>query len=149
MRADDLARRVVVDTNIWISAALTKEGAPALLARRVLALGMPVLSEATLAELDDRIWRPKFDAYLSIEMRQRIVHDLSAAALWVEVSEDVAAQTYCRDPGDDKFIHVALCAQAPWLVTGDKDLLETPRIPGLRIISPAGALRLPEFLPED
>ncbi len=54
-----------------------------------------------------------------------------------------------EDSGDETFIHTALCDQVPWLVTGDKDLLELPRIPGLRIISPSSALRLSEFLPED
>lgn len=99
------ARRVVIDTNVWISAALSKTGAPARLVRHVLDHGLPVFSSATFAELEARLWRPKFDRYLSMELRQRILHDLNAAAYWVEIPSGVASQTYCRDADDDKFIH--------------------------------------------
>ena len=133
-------RRVVVDTNVWISAALNANGAPAQLARRVLAECMPVLSEATFAELEARLWRPKFDRYLGMELRQRILHDLDAAAFWVAILPGLAAQRWCRDPDDDHFIRAALAAQAPLLVSGDADLLEVPAIEGLRILTPPQAL---------
>ena len=133
-------RRVVVDTNVWISAALTANGAPAQLARRVLAECMPVLSEATFAELEARLWRPKFDRYLGMELRQRILHDLDAAAFWVAILPGLAAQRWCRDPDDDHFIRAALAAQSPLLVSGDADLLEVPAIEGLRILTPPQAL---------
>ncbi len=148
MRAESggsLARRVVIDTNIWISAALSQQGAPARLVRLVLAHALPVFSPVTFAELEARLWKPKFDRYLSMELRQRILHDLNAAAHWVELPEGLPPQRYCRDADDDKFIQTALIAQAPWLVTGDQDLLEAPVVPGLRILSPAAALRLPQF----
>ena len=133
-------RRVVVDTNVWISASLTANGAPAQLARRVLAECMPVLSEATFAELEARLWRPKFDRYLGMELRQRILHDLDAAAFWVAILPGLAAQRWCRDPDDDHFIRAALAAQAPLLVSGDADLLEVSAIEGLRILTPPQAL---------
>ena len=133
-------RRVVVDTNVWISASLTANGAPAQLARRVLAECMPVLSEATFAELEARLWRPKFDRYLGMDLRQRILHDLDAAAFWVAILPGLAAQRWCRDPDDDHFIRAALAAQAPLLVSGDADLLEVPAIEGLRILTPPQAL---------
>lgn len=139
------ALRVVIDSNIWISAALSREGTPAQLVRYVLANGLPVFSPATFAELETRLWRPKFDRYLSMELRQRILHDLNAVAVWVEISPAVAAQAFCRDIDDDKFIHTALSANAPWLITGDQDLLDAPPIPGLRILSATAALQEPAF----
>ena len=132
--------RVVVDTNVWISAALTRDGAPAQLARRVLAECAPVFSEATFAELQTRLWRPKFDRYLGMELRQRILHDLDAVAFWTAIPPRLAAQQWCRDQDDDHFIRAALAAQAPLLVSGDADLLEVPTIEGLRILAPAQAL---------
>lgn len=140
-----VAQRVVIDTNVWISAALSQQGAPARLVRHVLVHAIPVFSSATFAELEARLWSPKFDRYVSIELRQRILHDLNAAAHWVVIPTQVALQRYCRDADDDKFIQTALAAQAPWLVTGDRDLLEVPPMPGLRILSPAAAVRLPAF----
>ena len=132
--------RVVVDTNVWISAALTREGAPAQLARRVLAECAPAFSEATFVELETRLWRPKFDRYLGMELRQRILHDLTAAAFWTAIPAELAAQQWCRDPDDDHFIRAALAARAPLLVSGDTDLLDVPAIDGLCVLTPAQAL---------
>ncbi len=137
--------RVVIDSNVWISAALSQGGAPARLVRVVLARGLPVFSRDTFAELESRLWKAKFDRYLSMEMRRRILHDLDAAAFWVDVPVEIAAQTYSRDADDDKFIHTALAANADGLVSGDRDLLDLPALPGLTIVTPADALRRPEF----
>jgi uncharacterized protein len=133
-------KRVVLDTNIWLSAAISKSGAPAQVVRRVLQNGVPVFSKATFAEFEARIWKPKFDRYLSLETRRAILHDANAVAHWVDIPADLAATTYSRDPDDDKFIHTALAASAAWLVTGDLDLLviETP-LP-VRILTAGEAL---------
>jgi putative PIN family toxin of toxin-antitoxin system len=143
MKAEPL--RVVIDSNVWISAALAQDGAPARLVRRVLEQGVAAFSPATFAELETRLWKPKFDRYLSMELRRRLLHDIDAAAFWVEVPPAIAAQSHCRDTDDDKFIHTALAAQSPWLVTGDRDLLDMPAISGLRILAPSEAILLPEF----
>lgn len=140
-----VTNRVVVDTNVWISAALSKTGAPAQLVRHVLEVGMPVFSAVTFAELEARLWKPKFDRYLSMEIRRRILHDADAAAHWVNIPAPIAAQRYCRDEDDDKFIHTALAASAPWLVTGDQDLLVIRAELAVRILAPAEALQLANF----
>jgi uncharacterized protein len=138
--AGKVSNRVVIDTNIWLSAAISKSGAPAQVVRRVLQNGVPVFSKATFAELEARIWKPKFDRYLSMDTRRAILHDANAVAHWVDIPADLAAKTYSRDPDDDKFIHTALAASAAWLVTGDQDLLviETP-LP-VRILTAGEAL---------
>lgn len=138
-------RRVVIDTNVWISAFLMKTGTPAIVVRHVIALGRPVFSAQTFAELESRLWLPKFDRYLPMEDRRQLLGDINAIAHWVEVPEKIAAQKFCRDADDDKFIHAALAAEAPWLVTGDRDLLEAPPVPGLRILTPVAASQLPGF----
>ena len=133
-------KRVVLDTNIWLSAAISKSGAPAQVVRRVLQNGIPVFSKATFVELEARMWKPKVDRYLSMDTRRAILHDANAVAHWVDIPADLAAKTYSRDPDDDKFIHTALAASAAWLVTGDQDLLviETP-LP-VRILTAGEAL---------
>lgn len=129
--------RLVLDTNVLISAALSAPGAPAQLLRRVLQEHRLVFSQATFDELHTRLYRPKFDRYLTLELRQRLLHDFNASAHWVELA---AHPAYCRDPDDDKFIATALKAQADALVSGDKDLLEAPPISSLRTLTPAQAL---------
>ena len=139
------SRKVVVDTNIWISAALSPNGAPAQLVRRVLADGLPVFSSATFAELEVRLWRPKFDRYLSMESRRHILSDLRSAAHWIDVSPEISAVSHCRDADDDKFIHAALAAGALWLVTGDRDLLAVPAMAELTILKASDALIAHDF----
>jgi putative PIN family toxin of toxin-antitoxin system len=139
---------LVLDTNVWISGLLTATGAPARLARFAVLRGSPVFSAATFAELQERLWRPKFDRYVSIEMRKALLTDLESVARWVDVPPDIAARPWCRDPNDDPFIHAALAAGAPWLISGDRDLLvlAADLAPaGLHILSPADALALPAF----
>ena len=136
---------MVIDSNVWINAALSPSGTPAQQVHHVLEHGLPVFSPQTFAELETRLWKPKFDPYLSMELRRRILHDLNATAFWVEVSPEIASQLYCRDLDDDKFIHTALSAQAPWLVTGDQDLLDVSPVAGLHILTPAEALQLAVF----
>lgn len=141
---------VVIDTNVWISGLLTKTGAPALLTRHVIRDGLPVFSAETFAELKDRLWRPKFDRYVTLEQRKSLLRDIESSALWIDVPPAVAEREFCRDAADDKFIQTALAAGAAWLVTGDQDLLVLSRgmLPlGVRIISPADAMCLPEFSP--
>jgi len=134
--------RVVIDTNVLISAALIPASPPARCVDWVLANATVLFSPSTFEELQTRLWRPKFDRYLSLEQRQAILHDMGAAALWVTPEPSAAAITasISRDPDDDKFIHLALAGKAAWLITGDQDLLALTRIGNLEIITPAQVL---------
>ncbi len=147
MKAKSLANRVVVDTNVWLSAALSVAGAPSQVVRRVLAAGVPVFSNDTFAELSSRIWKPKFDRYLTMETRQGILHDARALGHWVEIPQHISALRFSRDQDDDKFIHTAMAGAAMWLITGDQDLLSIEADLGVRIMDSAQALLLPDFFP--
>jgi putative PIN family toxin of toxin-antitoxin system len=121
---------------------LSPDGTPAQVVRDLLLNGAVVFSDATFNELETRLWRPKFDRYISLETRRSILRDIKGAAHWVSIPAEMTAQTYCCDPDDDVFIHTALAAQAQYLISGDKDLLAVPQISGLSIVSPAQALAL-------
>ncbi len=143
MRAEHL--KLVIDSNVWISAALSPEGSPAKLVQLVLNNAIPVFSLETFRELETRVWKPKFDRYLSIEMRRSLLHDIDAVSFWVDIPSRIAGMTFSRDPDDDKFIHTALAAEAPYLVSGDQDLLSVVQPAGLTILSPADALARIKF----
>lgn len=131
---------VVLDTNVWISAFLTKTGASAALVRHLLAHAQPVFSPATFDQLKTRLWRPKFDRYLSMDDRKLLLHDLDAVAHRVDPPKEIVVQPSCRDADDDKFIHAALAAGAALLVSGDDDLLCLHPLGDLRILTPRAAL---------
>jgi len=137
--------RVVIDTNVWISGQLTIAGVAAELTRLVIQHGLPVFSDQTFDELKTRLWRPKFDRYLSVDCRNSILQEVHVSGFWVDVPSEIADMTFCRDTSDDKFIQLALSASAPILVTGDQDLLvlaEALRAQGLLILTPNEALVL-------
>jgi putative PIN family toxin of toxin-antitoxin system len=149
MKAESTGLIAVIDTNVWISGFLSKSGAPALLIRQVISQGRPVFTAATFAELQQRLWRSKFDRYLSLEHRNQLLRDVHAVAFWVTVPSTIQKQSFSRDPDDDKFIHATLAVNAPWLITGDLDLLVLApvfRPLGVNILSPADALHLPTFM---
>ena len=133
------ARRVVIDTNVLISAALSPTGAPAKLLGHVLAREQLVFSLPTFAELETRLHRPKFDRYINLDLRKRLLHDLRACALWVQPQAN--GQTYSRDADDDVFIEAALAADANLICSGDRDLLDLMPFDGPDILNPVQALR--------
>jgi len=142
MKADIAAAyaRVVVDTNVLLSAALAPTGAPARLLDRLLACGVLVFSPATFAELQTRIWKPNFDRYLSMERRRKLLGEFNASAWWVEIPESISAQRFSRDATDDAFIHAVVAAGGTRLVSGDDDLLCLHPLGALHILSPRSAL---------
>jgi putative PIN family toxin of toxin-antitoxin system len=123
----------VLDTNVLISAVLSRLGSPYVLVQRVLAEARTVFSEPTFEELRSRVYRPKFDRYI----RERVLRDLSASAPWVEIDHQGC---WSCDPDDDKFIATALQSRGAMLVSGDSDLLTARAPTGLRILTPTQAL---------
>ena len=131
MRAD----RVVLDTNVLISAALSPNGAPrAVVEALASADGVLLFSRETFHELRIRIMRSKFDNYVSRDERILFLAQLATITEWVRIG---GATLGCRDPDDDKFLETALMGRADCLVTGDRDLLVMSPFHDLPILPPA------------
>lgn len=130
--------RVVVDTNVLISAVLTTAGSPALLLNELRDRRATFLfSDETFRELQDRLLRPKFDRYVGSESRHRFLAQLDAVSEFVSIA---ARRMGCRDPDDDKFLETALLGDADILVSGHSDLLELNPFEQIKIYRPADAL---------
>ncbi|HUH00311.1 MAG TPA: putative toxin-antitoxin system toxin component, PIN family [Gammaproteobacteria bacterium] len=136
MRTD---RRLVIDTNLWISRLLVPGGTAARAADHGLSWGIPLMSEETLTELSEVLSRARFDRYVSREDRQHFLRLLGGIVRVIPITQRIAA---CRDPEDDKFLDVALNGEAHLILTGDQDLLELHPFHGIEINSPADFLRL-------
>src|SRR5713226_7995943 len=98
--------RLVIDTNILVSAALKPDG----LQRTVLVLAITkparlYVTEAVLAEYREVISRPE------LKIRRGPREHLVSPAHALQVA---------RDPGDDKFLECADAARADYLVTGNQ-----------------------------
>jgi putative PIN family toxin of toxin-antitoxin system len=117
MRTPD---RIVIDTNVFVSAILLPRSVPRQAVDKVLDRGIVLFSEATMAELTEVLYRPKFHDYVSMEERTLFLGQLSLTAEFVSIIQQVRE---CRDPKDDKFLEVALNGRADVIITGDADLL--------------------------
>ena len=129
------AERVVLDTNVLISAALIATSKPFSVLTHVLDNGVLIFSNETFEEIATRLMRSKFDSYVSESTRQSFLVDLAAVAEWTAA---IAGRSMCAEsPDDDKMLETAIAGHADWLVTGDSDLLELHPFRGLSIATPA------------
>jgi putative PIN family toxin of toxin-antitoxin system len=117
--------RVVIDSGVFVSAAITPRGTAAELVARGVAGGYEfIVSPRLLEELKGVLNRNKFRRLLSISQAERFIADISAAARHADDPNDVPAVT--RDIADDYLVALAVAAGASLLVSGDRDLLDPP-----------------------
>lgn len=114
--------RAVLDPNVLISAALSRQGAPAELVLASLGGEFElVVSDALLAELERVLGYPKLQERIPADDVAAYVALLRATGL--RVGDPVAPPQRSADPGDDYLLALAEAAKAQ-LVTGDRHLLE-------------------------
>jgi putative PIN family toxin of toxin-antitoxin system len=130
-------RRVVLDTNVLISALLSPSGKPFACLSWALDNATLLASRELLSELTTRLARAKFAKYVSEEQRIAFLSDLVLASIQIELAGTVRA---CRDPDDDKLLEIAVLGQADCIVTGDQDLLVLDPFGTVRILTPAAFL---------
>jgi putative PIN family toxin of toxin-antitoxin system len=130
--------RLVVDTNIFVSAALKNSSWPASVIRWVSRHGGLLKSDATERQLLDVLQRDYIAEKMPPWYLER-VRGVLAAAEPVEIVERVAL---CRDPTDDKFLELALNGRADLIVSGDRDLLTLNPFRDIPIITPAIFVRM-------
>lgn len=112
--------RTVIDTGVVVSAVLLPRSVPRQGFDAAAARGKLLVSEETVAELDEVLRRPKFNKYISEEERLEFFAALVREAEEIEITETVTA---CRDVKDNKFLELAVCGRASYILTGDQDLL--------------------------
>lgn len=129
--------RVVIDTNVLISAALDEESVPARARNHAVHHGLLIATEQTFAELVGKLLSPKFDRYVSRAARELLLNRLQPI---VEIVTVIRAIRACRDPRDDMFLEAAVNGRADVIVTGDRDLLALHPFAGIDIVTPAAYL---------
>ena len=111
-----IALRLVIDTNIVVSAALKPDG----LQRTVLLLAITkparlYVTEAIMAEYREVLARPKMK--IRKGLRQQFLQLIKSHARSVVPTRTLQM---ARDPDDNKFLECADAARADYLVTGNQ-----------------------------
>jgi putative PIN family toxin of toxin-antitoxin system len=111
---------IVIDTNILISAALSPDGTARKALDKVYQQFKIAQSEETYQELSTRIYKPKFDKYISNTERQDFLEVVKKYSQFIEIKSQI---NICKDADDNKFLDLAKDSNAEFLITGDQDLL--------------------------
>src|SRR3989337_4538694 len=126
--------RVVLDCNVLVSALLFDTSMPGKALLRAKSISSTLLiSHHVFTELIEVLMRPKFDKYVSKEIRQLFFEELKILCTNVEITENIKL---CRDPKDDMYLELALSGKADCIITGDQDLLAINPFENIPIITP-------------
>jgi uncharacterized protein len=130
--------RVVFDTNLLVSSILVKAGLPAQALqawrdrRFLLAVSPAIIREIRHTLAYDRI-RRKY--HLTDEDIDSLVLLLEKDALVVDsAAGSIAAGAVPDDPDDEQILACALAAEADFIVSGDRHLLDSDQFANIPII---------------
>ena len=108
--------RVVLDTNVLISAALKPHGLEAAVVRAVLTGALEAwITEETWAEYEDVLSRPKFAG-----IRAEASRILEAVQMRAQRTTAITVSSAAIDEDDNRFLECAHAAQADFLITGNR-----------------------------
>lgn len=124
-------KRVVFDTSSLIPACLNPDREPAKIFRRAVLAHDVFCSVDTFNELATVLAREKFNAWRPLEHRMMWVRLYRDSVILLE---GITPVTECRDPKDDKFLELAISANADVLVSSDIHLLEMHPFRGVSIL---------------
>lgn len=125
--------KVVIDTNVVVSALLKSEGNPALILSLVFDEEIRIcLSEEIIQEYQGVLKRKKFCSLNQIDVK-KFLTKLQDLSLFVNPQERINLLT---DPDDNKFLDCAYEAKADYLVTGNKKHFPINKFKNTKIVSP-------------
>lgn len=141
--------RVVLDANVFASAFIQSKGPSGRILRLLvdtrtfeLVTTQPILTEAERC-----LFYPRVRKRITLT-DDKIQQALAAIALLADVvTTDLELNVVAQDPDVNKILAAAVEGKAQYVVTGDSDLLTMKVYEGIRIIPPAGFLKILDSLP--
>lgn len=131
MTASIASTRVVIDSNVWIS-ALVFGGQPRKVFERIIQQGQLIIcSEAIVTEIR-RVLSRKFpdfvhDFELLLIALERVIITIPLGSITIAV---------CRDVDDNKILETAVLGDAEVIISGDNDLLILEHYQSIAIVTP-------------
>jgi putative PIN family toxin of toxin-antitoxin system len=128
--------RVVLDTNVFVSAAI-QSGASHRIVQRLIRENSDelIICDEILSEIRDVLLsRPRLRKWISLDDAKRYVEMLQLRFNFV--LNPALIITLSRDSDDDYILALAQRERADYVISGDKDLLVL-QIPEISIVTPA------------
>ena len=132
--------RIVLDTNIFVSALITTNTPPDMIYRARMRGEIEVVTcNAQLDELARVLSRPRLRGYLDPEEARLILDNLDTRAVLLA---DPPAVELSPDPKDNRILAAAIAGGADLIITGDKrHLLFLGEAAGIPIVTAREALK--------
>ncbi len=134
--------RVVLDTNVVVSATLIRGGNEGRLLRAwqrgtfELVLSPPILEEIGRVLLYEKLQKFR---WMSEEEIVSLLEALGEESILVRGDTTLKVS---RDPADDKFLAAAIEGRAQYVVSGDRDLLAVKAYGGVQVVRPSAFLAI-------
>lgn len=125
------SRKIIIDTNLWISFLLTKQFDffDTLLTKRKIKL---IFSNELIDEFLEVAQRPKLNKYFHKSDLEQLIDFIHLNAEFYTIHSTIDV---CRDPKDNFLLALAKESNADYLITGDKDLLVIKKFAKTEIIT--------------
>lgn len=132
--------RIVVDTNVIISAWINKNGSSRQFFTKYLTNDMCVFitSGEIIAEVKKVANRPKFKRYG--EGIDEFLHPIMTTSRFVKIKSNF--KVIEEDPDDDVIVNTAHDGHADYIVSGDGDLLRLKEYKKIRIVTVSAMLEI-------
>ena len=128
----------MLDTNILVSALISRDGAPGRVLASIKRAGLTlVTSEAQLDELRSVVRRDRLRSHLRPQEAEDLISNLEAVG---EVTRNLPDLNASQEPDDNPILATAIAGRADLVVSGDKkQMLALGDINGIPIVTAAVA----------
>jgi len=137
--------KIVLDTNVFVSALINPRGKPAQILNYVFESKVRLFTSPSIIEELERVLSyPKLVKRHGLEKQElkKFVSDLLSILSLVEGKK--AIELIAENPADNNYLSCALDAKADFIVSGDIHLLNLREYEGIQIITPAQFLEMLE-----
>lgn len=139
-----MASRIVIDTNVLVSAILSPDGAAREVLRRcLLGEAKPLIGNALFMEYEDVLSRDELfaDAPIGSVDRAALLDAVLGVCQWTNIS--FLWRPNLQDEADNHLIELAIAGNAKWIVTGNvRDFAQGELIfDSFRIVPPGDWLK--------
>lgn len=133
--------KVVLDTNIVISAAISSDGNPLVIFEMLILEDIKnYTTQEIIEEIKDVLQRPRITKRMSLVEQEFLLNTFE------RFSEKIVPSLKFRgikdDPDDNKFLDCAVHVSADYIISGDDHLLKLREFKGIKIVNPAAFIIL-------
>lgn len=133
--------KIVIDTNIIVSALIKPGSSPELIILMILNDQASLyISHDIFQEYDQVLSRGKFGKYLNSKSIKSFLSEIKHRA--IKIRPQTTVQVVKEDPADNKFLECALEAKADFFITGNKRHFPFKKFHETRIVTPAEFLSM-------